>query len=367
MLYWVALAVFLSGVFLRRRISRKWIDLRGLKANTDDAECPLEDLVGKTVIITGGNVGLGYETTLDLARRGCSRIVLGCRNVEQGREAAVRILQEGQRSAAADGNNSVNEETLQVDCIHLDLASLASVRQFAETVQSNYRDNIHALILNAGVWVPMDKKEEGSASKTEDGFEIHFGVNHLAHFLLVRCLLDHLEKQSNHCRIVFVSSSLLKAGKINFESQDFVYDGRVESEDPTTDNNRKVRSFAPTGYCDSKLMNALTCRHLATLSTKISTYSLCPGFCRSSLGRNVELAWIKKMLITPVFLLIQRTSAQGAQNIVFCTITKTSLLKNGALYSDGEIAPEETAHMDSLGPEAPKRLWDLSEKLVDTT
>lgn len=354
MFYWVALAAFLSGLYMRRRISRKWIDLRGSKANDGDGDCKVEDLAGKTVIITGGNVGLGYEAALDLARRGCSRIVLGCRNVEKGQEAADRILQECK-----------SNEDLQVECLLLDMASLASVRKFAESVKSKYTDNIHALILNAGVWVPMEKDE--SIRKTEDGFEIHFGVNHLAHFLLVRCLLDHLKNQSNNSRIVFVSSSLLKSGRIDFESQDFMHDGRVEREDPTDDNKKKIRSFAPTGYCDSKLMNALTCRYLATLlhSNKISTYALCPGFCRSSLGRNVDMAWIQKILIAPIFLLIQRTSAQGAQNIVFCTVTKAAQLQNGALYRDGEIMEEETEYIDGLGSEAPKKLWDLSEEILN--
>lgn len=318
-----------STYLLRKRISRNWIDMR---------KQPPHDLKGKFVVITGANVGLGFETAKDLCRRN-ARVLLGCRDVTKGQEVVDKICK-------ATGNE-------QVECLEVDLASLSSVRSFCSELKTKYPP-IDALILNAGVWFPM---EDGK--KTNDGYEIHFGVNHLAHLEMARLLTTHMADSSS--RIVFVASSLSKTGKIDFETQDFVYDGRQPSED-------EKKSFAPTGYCDSKLMNALTCRYLATtLPSHVTTYAVCPGFCRSSLGRNVNFSLPKKLLIAPVMLLVQRTTVQGAQNIVFCTIEDANKLQNGGFYRDGEVEEDVTSHADSLGSDAPERLWKLSEQLVQET
>jgi NAD(P)-dependent dehydrogenase (short-subunit alcohol dehydrogenase family) len=330
----VAAVVGLSAVFLRRRISSKWIDVR-----SDPTELP-----DKVVIITGGNVGLGYEAALDLARRK-ARVVLACRNLETGQAAAEKIR-------AQTG--------VVVECMQLDLADLASVRQFADDVKTQYPD-IYALILNAGVWVPMDQKQ-----KTKDGLEIHFGVNHLSHLELAKSLQGHMAKSKSASRIVFVASSLLRHGKIDFETQDFVREGREVEPAVGGDDKKQSTPFYPLGYVDSKLMNALTCKHLATLlPPHISTYSLCPGFCRSNLGRHLNFSWFKRALLSPVLRLIQRTTVQGAQNIVFCTISDQDKLQNGGLYTDGEISKEGTEKIEILGVDAPKKLWDLSVEILN--
>merc|ERR1712032_895465 len=120
----------------------------------------------------GANTGLGAEAALDLAKRGAT-LVLACRSFERTRPIVKQIREES-------GNNDVHY-------MHLDLASLQSVREFAGEVQAKY-PAIHTLVCNAGVWMPMDKQ-----AKTEDGFEVHAGVNHLGHFLLTSLLLDRLE------------------------------------------------------------------------------------------------------------------------------------------------------------------------------
>lgn len=323
----VAAALGASSLFyLRRRVSRNWINLRSKEF----------DLSDKLVVVTGGNVGLGFESAQDFARRN-ARVVLGCRDINKGEEAVKSIKEK-------TGNDAV-------ECLEVDLGSLASVRKFCTELKSKYPP-IYALVLNAGVWYPMDEKK-----KTSDGFEIHFGVNHLGHFEMARLLIDQMAEAGS--RIVIVSSSLAKTGKIDFETQDFVREGRVAEEDGK-------KSFAPTGYCDSKLMNALTCRYLTTiLPPHVTTYAVCPGFCRSSLGRHVSFPLYQKMLVAPIMLMIQRTSIQGAQNIVFATVEDTSNLQNGCFYRDGEIQTEVTDHADSLGADAPERLWKLSEKLAD--
>lgn len=328
----VATTVSISSYLLRRRISRSWIDLRHKQ---------YAQLAGKTFIITGGTVGLGYETAKDLARRS-GNVVIACRNVTKGQEAVDAICK-------ATGNH-------RVTCMKLDLASLASVREFISQVRSNF-ESIDVLICNAGVWVPMDEH-----LKTDDGFEVHFGVNHLAHHLIAKSLTPQLEKSTmeDGGRIVFVSSSLMKQGKNDLSSA--IHEGRVELDE----NGNPKKSFAPTGYCDSKLMNALTCKHLASiLPRSVSAYSVCPGFCRTSLGRHVSMPLFQKVVATPIMLMIQRTQTQGAQNIIYATAEKKQNLISGGFYRDGENLMEHRDFLEKIGSAEAERLWNASEKLLE--
>lgn len=151
-------------------------------------------LKGKTAIITGANCGIGKEVALDLARRQ-ARVILACRSLERGEKAAKEIL------SRVKGANVVAR--------HLELASLASVREFANGVLRE-EPRLDILVNNAGVFHPPEKT-------TDDGLEIHYGVNHLGHFLLTHLLLDLLQK-STSSRIVVVSSSLAKTASIDFEN-----------------------------------------------------------------------------------------------------------------------------------------------------
>jgi retinol dehydrogenase-14 len=166
-------------------------------------------LDGKTAIVTGANTGIGKETAAEFAKRG-ARVIMACRNLNQAEAAMKEIVQN-------TGNKSVV-------VTHLDLASLKSVRAFAEDVKNEARLDI--LINNAGVFnLP-------AFSKTQDGFEMTMGVNHFGHFLLTNLLLDLL-KQSAPSRVVVVSSVLHRgqptgtAPGLNFENMnsEISYDG----------------------------------------------------------------------------------------------------------------------------------------------
>ena len=387
----LAAALFgLGGIYLRRRVSRNWIDYRQLGP---------ADLDGRVIVITGANVGLGYESAKEFVKRN-GTVVLACRDVAKAEEAAKRIVKSigggtGTRTGSRPQNVLVEES---MDCMEVDLASLESVRTFASRLTAKY-PSIYALVCNAGVWVPMEEER-----KTRDGYEIHFGVNHLGHFALIKSVVDHMAKSKEECRIVLVSSGLLKGGKIDMDKQDFVYEGRKvaaaaaaaaapepaateegtststasdgaeEALLPNNDDERRQKkqkkhaSFAPTGYCDSKLMNALTARQLAAALGKtaphVSTYAVCPGFCRTSLGRHVSFPFYKKIMFAPIMLMIQRTCVQGSQNIVHATLEEKENMQSGSMYRDGEVAKDETEFLDSLDKDLPKKLWDLSEKLL---
>ena len=361
-------ALFGGGaIYLRRRVSRGWLDYRNSGP---------QDLSSKGVIVvTGASTGLGYEAAKEFAKRRAT-VVLACRDAQKAEEAADRIARS--IDATADPLLSARER-LDSSLPPLNLASLDSVETFADELAAKYsRRGVYALVCNAGVWMPMDQH-----AKTEDGYEIHFGINHLGHVALIRAVADRMMTKSKKedCRVVLVSSGLAKNGKIDMEKQDFVYEGRTQQngdEDSNSpDNNddasqskkkKSHASFAPTGYCDSKLMNALTNRHLATEFGKtaphVTTYACCPGFCRTSLGRHVQFPFYKKLLLGPLMLMIQRNSVQGAQNIIHATLEDRDKLESGGMYRDGQIAKEETEYIDSLDKDLPQKLWNLSEQLL---
>ena len=247
-------AIAVGLYLLRRWQSSKW------------GVCNLKTkLNGKVVIVTGGNVGLGAEAAMDFAKRGAT-VILACRSWENTKDTLQRIR-------TNSGNNDVHY-------LHLDLGSLESVRQFAEDVQAKYPE-IHTLVCNAGVWFPMEQK-----AKTSDGFEAHAGVNHLGHFLLTNLLLDRLAL-SAPARVVVVSSALSSSGKLDFEEYDHFKEGR--QPDPSS------KSFAPTGYCDSKMMNVLFAKELSVKASGrgVMAVSLCPGWCYTSLARHVDIKFYK--------------------------------------------------------------------------
>jgi NAD(P)-dependent dehydrogenase (short-subunit alcohol dehydrogenase family) len=131
----------------------------------------LPDVTGRSAIVTGANSGIGRATARALAAAG-ARVVLAVRNLDKGGAAA----------ATMPGETEVRQ---------LDLASLASVREFAAA----WDGEIDLLINNAGVMVPP-------LTRTADGFELQFGTNHLGHFALTNLLLEHVSG-----RVVTVSST----------------------------------------------------------------------------------------------------------------------------------------------------------------
>jgi NAD(P)-dependent dehydrogenase (short-subunit alcohol dehydrogenase family) len=137
---------------------------------------------GKVVIVTGANTGIGKETAIDLAKRG-GKVYIACRNLTKGEAALIDIKKE---------SSSEN-----VHLLHLDLASMESIRLFSKKFHE-LENQLHILINNAGLVA-------GPRAMTKDGFEAQMGTNHMGHFLLTNLLLDLL-KQSAPSRIVVVAS-----------------------------------------------------------------------------------------------------------------------------------------------------------------
>ena len=280
-----------------------------------------QSLKGKTVVITGGNTGIGKETAVDLAKRG-ARVIIGCRNMEKGK-AALQEVQE--RSGSKD-----------VFLMKVDLASLDSVRKFADSIL-NSESRLDILINNAGV-MACDYQ------KTEDGFEMQFGTNHLGHFLLTMLLLDRL-KRSAPSRIINVSSSAHAMGsqKINFDDIHF------------------EKSYSAWGaYFNSKLANVLFTRELSKRleGTHVTANSLHPGAVSTDLQRHSVLS---STLVAPFRWYLLKSAEQGAQTTIYCAVSEEMEGVSGRYLADCAIKEECKGAKDD---DAARKLWDLSLKLV---
>lgn len=157
----------------------------------------IPDQSGRTAVVTGANSGLGFETAKALVGRGAN-LVLACRSASKAEAAIDAIRRE--------------EPAGKVEFFALDLASLASIRDFAKRVTDRY-PQIHLLVNNAGVMAIPQRK-------TEDGFEMQLGTNHLGHFALTGLLLDSIAA-ADGSRVVNVSSTMHKIGRMHFDDIHF--------------------------------------------------------------------------------------------------------------------------------------------------
>ena len=282
-------------------------------------------LEGKTVIVTGSNTGIGKETALDLATRG-ARVIMACRNLLKAEEALKEIVQKS-------GNKNIVAK-------RLDLASLKSVREFAEDVNNN-EARLDVLVNNAGLFAK-------TLTTTEDGFETTMGVNHLGHFLLTNLLLPLLKK-SAPSRIVVVSS--VAHSKWPYNTTGFNFENM----------NGEINYSPFAAYGQSKLANILFIRELAKRlnGTNVTANSLHPGYIWTEIGRNLPISLnILYNYIMPHFV---KTSFEGAQTNIHVAVSEELDGVTGLYFDDcKEKKPEETA----LDDEAAKKLWQVSAELV---
>lgn len=273
---------------------------------------------GKVVVITGCNTGIGKETVLDLAKRG-AKVYMACRDLKKCDEARFEIIK-------ATGNNNIFSRKL-------DLASLESVREFADKFLKE-ETRLDILINNAGVMnIPQ--------SKTKEGFEMQFGVNHLAHFLLTNLLLDTI-KASAPSRIVNVSSSAH-------------YFGRIHKDDLNLDQSFNTWR----AYCQSKVANVLFTRELAKRlkGSGVSTNSLHPGAVKTDLQRH---NYILSTVLYPLYFFF-KTPKSGAQTTLAVALDPDLKDVTGKFFSDCKIKVEsKEAQKDELAD----WLWRTSEKLT---
>lgn len=303
------------------------------------------DLTGKIAIVTGGNAGIGLETTKTLAAAGAT-VIVPARDIEK----AKKNLQ---------GIANVQLETL-------DLIDPTSIDAFAQKFLSSGRP-LHILINNAGImWVPLRRDSRG--------IESQLATNYLAQFHLTARLWPAL-KQAHGARVINVSSFGHQFAPFNFDDPNF--------------HDREYETLQ--AYGQSKTASNLMAVELDNIGRpfQVSAYSLHPGAIHGTeLGREAPLELFQQLgycdeagNIFPEVIAKLKTVPQGAATTVWCATSP--LLNNiGGVYCEdvdiAALSPQPTSHIDdaqiasgvqlySLDQTNAKKLWKLSEQLTGIT
>lgn len=292
----------------------------------------IPDLTGKTIIITGGNSGLGFEAVKAFAEKGAS-VSMACRTVSKG-ELAKKII--------VDKNPKAD-----ITVLELDLEDLNSIKSFAtKFVQSQKR--LDVLLNNAGIMmVPY--------GLTKDGFEKQIGTNHLGHFALTGLLLDLLKKTPGS-RVVNVSSMAHKTGEMNYDN--LLYTNGLD--------------YSPIkAYSRSKLANLLFTYELQRFfeTNKIDCISVAahPGVSDTNLFDHAAPKWVMNLL-RPLFSFMIQPAAMGTLPELRASVDDS--VKGGEYYGpDGKREMKGypvlvTSTPASYDKESAKKLWENSEKLT---
>ncbi len=295
-----------------------------MAARWDERRVPALD--GRVALVTGANSGLGLEISKVLVRHG-AEVVMACRNTRKAEAATDQVRGAGRGKA---------------EVVPLDLASLESVADAARQV-SETRPKLHILVNNAGL-MAVD------GSKTEDGFETQFGVNHLGHFALTAHLMPTL-LATKGSRVVNVSSMGHRAGTLDLDDLMF--------------ERRGYRRWPP--YFQSKLANLLFTaeldRRLRVARVATLALSAHPGYSRTDLG--FEGTGFTNLAAKP-FSIFAQPAWLGALPIVRAATDPEA--KSGQYFGPQLMAfgypALETPSRRARDAQAARRLWDRSEELT---
>lgn len=290
----------------------------------------IPDLSGKVIIVTGGNIGLGYESVKAFAEKG-AEVILACRSIEKGDKAKAEIQKNGTKG--------------KIVVMQLDLADLEGIKGFVKEFQSRY-SRLDVLLNNAGIMTTP-------YFLTKDGFEGQMGTNHLGHYALTGSLMD-LIISTPASRVVNVSSSAHKAGKMDFDN--LLFD--------------KGEGYGPMkAYGRSKLSNLLFTYELQSFfeTNKIDSLALAahPGGSQTNLDQHVNKNWWFKVL-RPLFYALTQSAAMGALPEIRASVDPEA--KGGQYYGPDKgmtgypvvVKSNKASH----NSEDAKKLWEESEKLT---
>jgi protochlorophyllide reductase len=291
----------------------------------------IPDLHGRVALVTGANSGLGLETTRALATHG-AHVIMAARNLDKGHQAEAEIKQ------------TVPGASIEV--VSLDLASLASVREFTTSVSQTH-DRLDLLFNNAGI-MAIPRQE------TQDSFEMQFGTNHLGHFALTGLLLPKLVDTLGS-RVVTTTSI---ASGIHF------------------DDLQRQRSYSRWGaYGQSKCANLLFAFELQTRFTAagVSTISVAahPGGSKTNLpaaSMTLSHARIDRFYFATIARLMSQSALMGALPQLYAGTDPH--ISGGELVGPRDFAamrgyPKVDRHArKEYNRSTAARLWEVSEELT---
>ena len=285
---------------------------------------------GRTAIVTGANSGLGRIVARELARGG-AQVVTACRDTDKGTTAATAI-----RAALPAAT---------IEVAQLDLASLNSVRVFSERFLARHA-RLDLLVNNAGVMAAPHQR-------TEDGFELQFGTNHLGHFALTGLLLPALRDRQG-ARVVTVSSNYHKGQRVRFDD--------LQGE-------RRYSRWA--AYGQSKLANLLFAleldRRLKAAGLPLTSVAAHPGYSATNLQLSAPPLY-ERVVMRLTNRLLAQSAEMGALPILYAA-TAADLPGGSYIGPDGPgerrgyptlVIPSDQANDMATA----RRLWDISEQLT---
>lgn len=284
---------------------------------------------GRIAIVTGANIGLGFETAKGLAKKD-AKVIMACRNEEKAKKAK------------ADIESTIPNADLEI--MILDLNDLDSVRRFANEYTEKYK-RLDLLINNAGIMIPP-------LMRTKQGMESQMGVNYFAHFLLTNLLFDTI-KETPGARIVTLSSNAHKSGEIDFE------------------NINAEKDYSRFGaYAMSKLACLMFAfelqRRLESAGSSVIAVSAHPGVSMTNLVQFVP--GILQILLKPLAPIFTHDPEQGALPTLMAAIGED--VKGGEYL--GPIGFNEMkgepgrAKVKSIArdEQVAQKLWKVSEELT---
>jgi protochlorophyllide reductase len=308
-----------------------------------------------TVVITGASSGVGLYAAKALAQRGW-HVVMACRDIPKTKQAAQMV--------------GMSPESYTI--IHIDLASLESVRKFVTEFRAR-GNSLDALVCNAAIYMPLIKKP----LRSPEGYELTVATNHLSHFLLCNLMLEDL-KQSSDPRLVILGTVTHNpdelGGKIpprpdlgNFEGFEAGFKEPISMIDG--------KKFEPVkAYKDSKVCNVLTMRELHRRyheSTGITFSSLYPGCVADTpLFRNHYSLFQKLFPLFQKYITGGYVSQELAGERVAAVVADPEYKQSGVYWSWGNRQKKDgKSFVQQVSPQArddekAKRMWDLSANLV---
>jgi NAD(P)-dependent dehydrogenase (short-subunit alcohol dehydrogenase family) len=290
----------------------------------------IPDQSGRTALVTGANSGLGLVTARELARKGAA-VVLACRNLEKGEGARQEV------------ESQVPGARLELE--ELDLASLDSVREFADRFRAGHQ-GLDLLINNAGVMATPRRS-------TADGFELQFGTNHLGHFALTGLLIGELEGRED-ARVVTLSSEAHHFGRIAFDNL-----------------GGDRRYFRWRAYGQSKLANLMFAleldRRLRAAGSTVKSLAAHPGWAATNLQYAGPPA-VDAALMHVANQVWAQSDEMGALPTLYAA-TEPGL--EGGTYCGPDGFLEQRGHPKRVPPsgaardeQVARRLWEVSEEMT---
>ncbi|KAJ7129563.1 oxidoreductase [Mycena epipterygia] len=287
----------------------------------------IPDLTGKVIFVTGGTGGIGKESVLALAKHNPERIYFSGRD--------------GERAASIIAQIKSTAPSVAPVFLECDLTSLASVEKAAKQIVSE-SERLDIVICSAGVMhVPP--------ALTKEGYEVHFGVNHIAHALFIKLLLPTLlrtaEAPNSDVRIVFVTSG----GFALHPGGGILFDNLRTTQASLLQNAR---------YGQSKLANILYPAELARRFPQITSVSIHPGVVRTELFAKLDGFTKALSIMTNPFSML--TPAEGAHSQLWAATVGKAKIVNGAFYEP--VGKPGRHARKSQSQKLTTKLWEWTEE-----